>query len=303
MAKRSTGKQLGGVPRIPLPEGTPAFNVSMGCYETVPGHLPVQQLHNDYDIFWVISGEAQWTFRDGSTIRAGKDQFMILPPFVPVWIDESKPKLVFWYCHFVFRPVPERIRATHRADYTGPGARVHVPLSFTRKDAPLVWSAYRDLTEIKLDDLSEHWRFERGILTLIAELAKFAAESGGAPGQPRRFDTEPLDSRIAEIRRLIDDDPIHPWLVSELASVAGVSPGHLHALSRRVLGKSIKRYLIEARLRHAMKLLRERRNGELPSVYEVSEACGFSSQHFFSRQFKTYFNMSPLAFRNGSALT
>lgn len=301
--RRFDSKHTEDVPRIPLPVGTPYFNLSMGLYEAVPGHLPVQQLHNDFDIFWIVSGTAEWTFRDGSAIRAAKDEFMILPPFVPASIDEARAPLTFWYCHFNFRPVPERLRASHRADYAGPGARALVPLFFTRNDAPGVWRAYSDLTAIQLDELSEHWRFERGILTLVAELAKFAMSSGAGPRAPSRFDTEPLDGRVAEIRKLIDDDPVHPWLVSELAAIAGVTPGHLHALSRRVLGTSIKRYIVEARLRHAMKLLKERRGGELPSVFEVSEACGFSSQHFFSRQFKAYFNMSPLEYRNGSALT
>src|SRR6185312_6780934 len=96
------------IPRIPLPEGVPTFTGNMGRYVTIPGHLPVQLLHSDYDIFWVQDGAAEWKFRDGSAIRATQDQFMLLPPFVPVWVNEAEPTMIFWYCHFAFRPLPER---------------------------------------------------------------------------------------------------------------------------------------------------------------------------------------------------
>ena len=292
------------VPCLLLPEGTPTFSNSMGRYVTVPGELPVQLLHHDYDIFWVQSGEAEWKFRDGTFIRATKDQFMVLPPYVPVWVNEVQPPMTFWYCHFAFRPLPERLPPQRRPDFAGPGKQASVPMFFTRKDAPKVHRAYRVATELRFDPLREPWQLERAIITLIAELAKFALSlKAESPSAPSRFETEPLDARVAELRRIIDENPTRSWLVTELAATAGITPGHLHALCRRVLGKPIKRYLIEARLRHAMKLLKEKRNGELPSVYDVSEACGFSSQHFFSRQFKAYFNMTPLAFRNGSTLS
>ena len=292
------------IPRIPLPEGVPTFTGSMGLYTTTPGHLPSQLLNNDYDVFWVQSGEAQWKLRDGTDLRARRDQFVVLPPFVPAWVDETLAPMSFWYCHFAFRPLPERLTPNpeRRADYAGPGARTSLPLFFTRRDAPGVYRVYRHLTRLKLGS-PEPWQFERGIMALVAELARFGQTRRPPRAEAPRFEVAPLDNRVLDIRRRIDEDPTFAWLVSDLAQSAGITPGHLHALSRRVLGKSVKRYIVEARLRHAMQLLKKKKDGEPLSVFEVSEACGFSSQHFFSRQFKSYFNMSPLEYRNGSALT
>jgi AraC-like DNA-binding protein len=293
------------VPQIPLPEGVPTFTGSMGLYKTMPGHLPTQLLNNDFDVFWVRSGEAQWQLKDGTTLRARRDQFVVLPPFVPAWVDETAAPMSFWYCHFAFRPIPERLTPnppSRRADYLGPGAHAATPLFFTRRDAPGVHRAYRQLTLLKLGS-PEPWQFERGIIALIAELARFAQGRKSRRPDAPRFEIAPLDNRVIEIRRRVDEDPTFDWSVAGLAQSAGVTPGHLHALSRRVLGKSMKRYIVESRLRHAMLLLKQKRDGEPLSIFEVSEACGFSSQHFFSRQFKSYFNMSPLEYRNGSALT
>ena len=291
------------IPLIPFPEGVPTFTARMGLYKTVPGHLPVQLLHRDYDIFWVVSGAAEWKLKDGTALRASRDQMVVLPPFVPAWVNETQAPMAFWYCHFEFRPPPQPLSPELQADFAGPGAAAHVPLFFTKREAPRVWSAYRDLSRLALGAGGEPWQVERGLITLVSELATFARSRRPDRARSRPFEALPLDARVAELCRRIDLDPIFPWLVSELAQSVGVTPGHLHTLCRRVLGKSIKRYIVEARLRHAMKLLKETKNGEPMSAYEVSEACGFSSQHFFSRQFKSYFNMSPIEYRNGSALT
>jgi transcriptional regulator GlxA family with amidase domain len=62
-------------------------------------------------------------------------------------------------------------------------------------------------------------------------------------------------------------------------------------------GDSIIAYLMKLRLRHAAKLL------ALPelSVKEVAHASGFSSQYYFSRQFRSHFSLSPLGYRKKKA--
>jgi AraC-like DNA-binding protein len=104
------------------------------------------------------------------------------------------------------------------------------------------------------------------------------------------------------LKIMIESDPLRLWRVSELARHVGLSSGHLHSLCRAVLGKSLKRLIVEARLRRGIHLLKQRSDGTVPSVKEVSRACGFSTQHFFSRQFKKYFHLSPTAYRDGSEL-
>lgn len=287
----------------PFPEGIPTFMGSVGLYVARPGNLPVPVLHNDWDVFWVRGGECIWELKSGERLVAGAGDFALLPPYTYAVTREGHAPVSFWFCHFDLRPVGGALREQHRADRLGPGRGALVPLSFTRREAPGVWRAYRALTRLVPLRPGPPWRLERAVLALVAELALLGVSRARRGAGGRLLDPAAVrDERITELRKRIDLEPLHPWRISELADAVDLSAGHLHALARTVLGKSLKRYIVEARLRHAMRLLKERPAGRLPSVKEVSAACGFSSQHFFSRQFKRYFHFSPLQYRDGATL-
>jgi AraC-like DNA-binding protein len=288
---------------IPMPAGIPTFSQRFGHYIWKPGTAPVLLLHNDFDIFWVTRGQATWELRDGSALVASKDQFAILPPYVASMIHESRPTLNFWYCHFSFRLVAPRLTPELKSDCIGPGAQALVPLTFTRREAPEVWSAYRALTRVNLKETNVPWRIERSILNLVTALAVFARRRTLARRPGRLFEpASQQDPRIAELCSRINLNPEKQWRVAELAESVGLSAGRLHALCTRVLGKNLKTYIIDARLQRALKLLKEHPEGYRPSIKEVSAQCGFSSQHLFSRQFKAAFRISPIAYRNGATL-
>jgi len=61
------------------------------------------------------------------------------------------------------------------------------------------------------------------------------------------------------------------------------------------LAKSLKRFILDTRLEHALKLLRQNDGENIRSIKEISADCGFSSQQFFSRQFKEGYGMPPTA--------
>ncbi|MCW8132612.1 MAG: helix-turn-helix transcriptional regulator [Planctomycetota bacterium] len=288
---------------VPLPEGRPVYAGRLGRYVAAPGRLPVTVLHNDWDIFWVRRGQGVWELLNGERLTAGPDEFAILPPFTTAVTHEGRAPLDFWHCHFDFQPVQGRMIEPHRADSLGPGRRATVPLVFTRREAPGVWRAYRALSLVDVEKPGEPWRLERAVLDLIAALAAFgeARARRRLPGRP--FEpSEARDDRVRLIQRRIEAEPARRWRVAELADLVDLSPGHLHERCRAVLGRSLKRFIVETRLRRALTLLRERPGDRRPSVKEVSAACGFATQHFFSRQFKSYFGVGPLEYRDGATL-
>lgn len=287
---------------VPLPEGVPVFVNRLGCYEARPGSLPVSVLHHDWDIFWVRQGVGVWELRSGERLTAGPDELALLPPFTLATTREGRAPLKFWFCHFAFRPLAGPLMDKNRTDRLGPGARALVPLTFSKREAPGVWRAYRRLTQMDVRGSALPWRCEQGLLALVAELARFAQARTARRAPGRLFEPSAVqDRRVTVLRERIAADPAYPWKVTELAESVGLSPGHLHSLCREMLGRSLKRYLVETRLRHAVKLLQEQSGGRLPSIKEVSAACGFSSQHFFSRQFKGHFGFGPRACREGTA--
>jgi len=290
----------------PFPVGVPARSGGFGLFKNTPGYLPVQLVFRDWDLFWVLSGGAAWKLADGRALEARAGEFALLPPFTPVDVFETEPNLSFHYCHFTMRPLPTFAAGDALIpDYAGPGTQARLPLTFSVQEAPGVTRAYRALRN--LPPQGAPWRFERGLIELIAELAEFAvartASAKGAKTEGAWLEPNArLDQRVETLCKKIDADPARAWTVGELAADANLSPSHLHALCSRALGKSLKRYIVEARLREALRLLKERPNGELPAIWEVAEACGFSSQHFFARQFKTHFRLTPLQYRNGAPL-
>ncbi len=111
------------------------------------------------------------------------------------------------------------------------------------------------------------------------------------------------DPRVLAVKARIDADPSRQWSVATLAASIGISPTRLHILFHSATGRSTKTYIIQCRLEFALRLLAESANTRSRSIAAVAESCGFASQHFFSRQFRAHFGLSPRTYRDGVAVT
>nr|MBA3708576.1 hypothetical protein [Planctomycetota bacterium] len=176
-AHRGCPSRASEPPRLLLPLGIPTYSLRHGFYVWKAGTKPVTQLYPDWDIFWVRSGEASWEFADGRRLSAGPDEFIILPPSTPAVVSQSRPSMTFWFCHFGFRQAPSHIAEEWQPDFSGSAAPAAVPMRFSRREAPEVWKAYRDLTRLDASASvagPHSWRLERALIVLIAHLAAFA---------------------------------------------------------------------------------------------------------------------------------
>ncbi|MBA3709555.1 MAG: helix-turn-helix transcriptional regulator [Planctomycetes bacterium] len=284
---------------VPLTAGVPFYSLRHGTSTWTPGQRPSFMLYDDWDLFWVQRGEVTLDLKRGRRLVTGVDEFAMLPPFTPGVLSASKPGVVLAFCHFSFRIPPTMTTEPRHQDLNGPGAEALLPLHFTRDDAPGVWQAYRELLELGAPAPGEPWRLERALVTLVAKLAEFAVRRTRAHRPGVILKPERLDPRLETIRERIEADPAFRWRVSTLAAEVGVSPSQLQRMHAATFQTSLKHHIVTRRLELSIRLLRDRRDGRLPSIREVSEACGFSSQNFFSRQFKARFRVTPLAYRNG----
>jgi AraC-like DNA-binding protein len=75
--------------------------------------------------------------------------------------------------------------------------------------------------------------------------------------------------------------------------LTGLSTSHLCQSFRSMVGRPPLAYLIDLRLQHAVRLLRE---SDL-SIKEVSNAVGFGDANYFSRLFRKRFKRSPRSFK------
>lgn len=279
---------------VELPPGIPTYSAAHFYWEWPRGKPETAHLYNDFDIWWIRSGQAALRYRTGGRIIARAGDFLLMPPYRPFWASEHKAPLAFHLCHFSFRPVPLNIRDRVRPDFQTPGGNCLVPTHFSQREAPAVARAYRELVAMDARRPGKPWRLEQALLRMVSELAAFGA-SLRTP--VRRMPTVPeateVDRRVPEITKRIELHPEHPWKVATLAREHSLSAGRLHFLFRQSLGMSLKEFIVEQRLKHAMELLNNFSSGTLPSIKEVSHACGYSSQNFFCRQFKDRFHVSP----------
>jgi two-component system response regulator YesN len=83
--------------------------------------------------------------------------------------------------------------------------------------------------------------------------------------------------------------------LEEVASSVQISPGYLSRLLKLETGFSFVDYLTRVRITKAVQIM----NDPAMKVYEVAEAVGYQSQHYFSRAFKRVFGRPPVEYRKG----
>lgn len=122
---------------------------------------------------------------------------------------------------------------------------------------------------------------------LLRRLADGEAPRSGA--RPR-----PLSRALA----FVEANLARPVTVAEIAGAAMTSPGHLHGLFRRHLGRAPMAYVAERRLERAMA---ELRRGEAP-VAQIALDCGYSDQSALTRAMRRRHGVTPAAYRRAHAV-
>ncbi len=103
-----------------------------------------------------------------------------------------------------------------------------------------------------------------------------------------------VDSAIKLIHNFTDKD----ISLKTLSQKLNISPSYLGTLFNRQTGYYFNDYLSEARLKYAAQLLVE---SDL-KIKDIVEKIGFSSQTYFNRTFKRYYNTSPVNYRRSKTM-
>lgn len=122
---------------------------------------------------------------------------------------------------------------------------------------------------------------QSALYTLILELFR------GATTQA------PYDHRIQRIIHQIDECPGRPPDIAEWMQKSGLKKTQFFERFRIVAGLTPTAYSLRARMRLASTELLE----STRSVTEIAELLGYSSIHYFSQQFKSYFGYAPTEYR------
>ena len=94
---------------------------------------------------------------------------------------------------------------------------------------------------------------------------------------------------LNDILLYIDNNIYEKISVSTLCDHFCISTSMLHSLFRKNMNNTAKNYINELKLSKSKELIRHSTH----TLSEISEMLGFSSIHYFSKKFKSYFNISP----------
>ncbi|NRF95368.1 helix-turn-helix transcriptional regulator [Paenibacillus frigoriresistens] len=122
------------------------------------------------------------------------------------------------------------------------------------------------------------------LIQLLGSLIRFQLD--------KRYRAANESSKIAVAVEAIRNRPAHAWSIPELAAIVGYHPTYFAELFREATGYAPKHFLVMERIKQAQLLLLQEK-----SVEAVAEKLGYSSVHYFSRNFKAVTGRTPSEFK------
>ena len=120
------------------------------------------------------------------------------------------------------------------------------------------------------------------MLELIHTIGKDAAKSRVAGAQKHHL-------MIGQVTRYIKEHLTEELSLEQVAKTVHLSPNHFHGSFKAAVGKTLRDYVEEQRLKQAISLLLTTDR----SLTEIAYDCGFSSQSYFSYVFKRRMHCTP----------
>lgn len=107
------------------------------------------------------------------------------------------------------------------------------------------------------------------------------------------INSDNMSSLVDNAKKYIDKNYAKPITLAQTAEALGVSQSHLSREFVKYTGEQAIYYLTKVRLEKAVELL----NATDMNLMDISKACGFSNDNYFSKVFKKYMKISPSEFR------
>jgi two-component system, response regulator YesN len=123
------------------------------------------------------------------------------------------------------------------------------------------------------------------------ELISLCLDARDMISRSQRHETELLCDKALQI---INDEYMNEALsLTDASEKLGVSPNYLSALIKKTKSQNFVSLVTERRMKAASDLLL----CTSMKIFEISQKCGYSDQHYFSYCFKRYYGMSPNKYR------
>lgn len=219
---------------------------------------------------FVLSGDLSLVCADGKPTHLGPGAFLYLPAGAPAALRSKR-----------LRAVVARFGLTLTGEVFPPFDTLHFVEDFASERE----------TFLRMADVCGTGAQNCKLLAsaLLKEELVALADTVGEDALPVRLARQ-LDSYIAEhINEEISN--------TEIGAVFGYHPFYISQMLKSKLGITLRRYVINFRLRLACEMLTHTDK----SVAAISEAAGFSDASYFTKTFKAEMGVTPKDYRNEHA--
>ena len=110
--------------------------------------------------------------------------------------------------------------------------------------------------------------------------------------------TRPTDARIIQIIKEMENYPERRISYETWCEKCGLQRSYFYTLFKKETGMSPNDYLIQIRMKKATVLLQESKR----LITSVADELGYTTVHFFSRQFTAHYGVSPSQYRSHGAM-
>ena len=130
-------------------------------------------------------------------------------------------------------------------------------------------------------------------LTILYELSKCDGAKTLATSSYAKVEVASDSRRVLKVKNYITQNYQNEIRLSEVASLAGMSPSAFSRFFKLHTGRNLSDYIIDMRLGHASRMLVDSTH----SIAEIGYSCGFNNLSNFNRIFKKKKGCSPSEFR------
>ncbi|WP_028591648.1 helix-turn-helix domain-containing protein [Paenibacillus massiliensis] len=233
----------------------------------------------DWLVMYTLSGQGRIRNGNGGYLECVPGTVTLLSPGTPQEYFTTEDMI--WekmWAHFI--PRITWIDWMPSSNTDGPVYQINITDKSTRAS---IESAFRRVLSYRLDPFA----LLRDELTLNALEEIILLLSG------LQSDKKALDPRIREVLNILVEQYAEDHPIKELAHKVCLSPSRLSHLFKEQVGDSIIETLMKYRLRQAEKLLQY----TFRPITEIALDVGFHSSDYFSRQFASYYGVTPSHFR------
>ncbi len=238
-----------------------------------------QHIHDCYEIEVLISGEMKEVINGKTFTAKPGDMFFICPNDVHELVFDESP--VIYNLMFRENVIGEKNMKTMRRFSPEEVCVTHLSEKDYEIISALIDKAIKEYCSIH-DDLSE---------PIIKNVIGYAFLT------IMRYHSDALsksvDSRVEKALNYIDENFRAPITMLQISKIVGLEEDYFSSLFYKHTKMRFKSYLSKCRLNYACKMLLETDD----TVADICYDSGFNSLATFHREFKAFFNCSPLEYR------